>query len=350
MKHGIELRHLTYFTTLADELHFGRAAERLGIAQAPLSQQIKQLEQRLGTRLFNRTTRKVQLTPAGETFLTHAQELLGGLDRAVNHTRALAGEEAGHLVIGAVHIALSHFLPPIIAEFRKLWPAVTVEVVPLGTAELLRTLENGSINIAFIRPTEQSGYMQMERLASEGFLAALPVGHPLAARSDLVLADFAGEDMIGYAPILGASYSGVVVNALRRAGVHPRSVQACNHTLAVTTLVASGLGVAIVPSWVRHIASPWITYRPLAGLPESIELAVAWPTGDSPAIVQDFIATTRRVSARLVAGGIMRPEVRFPMPPPVTAAAHPDPAAPSTASPPAARPRTRRAGSATDAR
>lgn len=309
MSNGIELRHLTYFVTLAEELHFGRAAERVGIAQAALSQQIKLLEDRLGTKLFNRTTRRVALTAAGETFLWHAHEILGGFKRAVSHTRAITGETPGRIVVGGVHVAMSHYLPAIIAEFRRDWPAVIVDVVPLGTAEQLRTLESGAINIAFIRPTEQSGFMQMERIASEGFVAALPNDHRLAAKPDLCLADFAGEDLIGYAPILGASYSGLIMDALRRAGVHPKAVQECTHTLSVTTLVASGLGVAIVPSWVRFMASPWLTYRPLDALPAAIDLAIAWPTGETSAIVLGFIATARRVAARLTAAGFAQAAV-----------------------------------------
>ncbi|TKT78350.1 LysR substrate-binding domain-containing protein [Aquamicrobium sp. LC103] len=299
MKHGIELRHIAYFACLAEELHFGRAAERLGIAQAPLSQQIKQLEGRLGTKLFHRTTRRVRLTSAGETFLWHAQEVLNNVDRAVSHTRAISGEQTGRIVVGGVHIAMSHFLPPIIAAFRRSYPAVIVDVMPLGTAEQLRTLESGKINIAFIRPTSETGFMQMEVLANEGFVAVLPRSHPLAAKADLSLRDFAGESMVAYAPILGASYNSVVMEALRAAGVHPMIVQEGLHTLSVTTLVAAGVGIAVVPSWVQHMVSPYLVYRPLVELPKTVELAVAWPAGETSAVVLDFISTSRRVVKEL---------------------------------------------------
>lgn len=294
MKHGIDLRLMTYFVCLADELHFGRAAERLGMAQAPLSQQIKLLEQRLGTQLFHRTTRTVRLTSAGETFLWHAQELLDNVDRAIAHTRSISGEKTGRIVVGGVQTSLSQFLPPIIASFRKSWPAVIVDVVPLGTAEQLRTLESGKINVAFIRPTEETGFMRMERLSSEGFVAAVYRDHPLAKRNHIELADFTGERLIGYAPVLGASYSGVVLDSLRQAGVHPNVVQECSHTLSVLTLVAAGVGIAIVPSWVQFTKWPDLLFTPLPSLPRSIDLAIAWPTGETSPLVLDFIETARK--------------------------------------------------------
>ncbi len=298
MNTGIDLRQLRYFVCLADELHFGRAAERLGMAQAPLSQQIKLLESRLGVQLFQRTTRRTRLTSAGDTLLRHARDLLDGLDRAVAHTRAMAGETTGRIVVAGVHIALSHVLPAILAEFRQSWPAVIVDVVPLGTGEQLRTLETGEINIAFIRPTEQAGFMQMEVLASEGFLAVLPKGHRLCAKPALALRDFAGEWLVGYAPILGAYYANIVSTELQRAGVSPRVIQECTTTTAIATQVASGLGVAILPSWIANIHSPFLEYRPVTDLQGTIDLAVAWPTGETSPLVLDFIATARRVCAR----------------------------------------------------
>lgn len=300
MKNSIELRHLAYFKCLAEELHFGRAAERLGIAQAPLSQQIRQLEDRLGTQLFHRTTRRVTLTAAGDTFLNHAKDILNEVDRAVAHTRSISGEQTGTIVVGGVHIALSHYLPAIIAEFRRSYPAVIVNVVHLGTGEQIRTLESGTINVAFIRPTSIAGFMQTETIAHEGYVAALPRAHPLATKPEIGLADFAGEPMVAYAPTLGASYYNRVMDALADIGIRPRIVQSEMHTLSVITLVASGIGVAIVPSWVRTISSPYVVYRPLDELSPDVELAIAWPRGETSPIVQDFVETSRRVAKTIV--------------------------------------------------
>lgn len=299
MNGRFDLRQLRYFVCLAEELHFGRAAERLGMAQAPLSQQIRLMEERLGVALFHRTTRRTRLTAAGHTLLRHARELLDAADRAVAHTRAMAGEATGRIAVAGVNVAMTHVIPPVLAEFRKLWPAVIVDVAPLGTAEQLRTLETGEINVAFIRPTERAAYMQVETIMSEGFVAALPRGHRLASKSEIALRDFLGESLIGYAPILGAKYATIMMNALRKAGLQARLVQECTHTMAVATQVASGLGVAIMPSWIANIRSPYLEFRPIPELPRSIDLVVAWPTGETSPMIRDFIGTTRRVAAEL---------------------------------------------------
>ncbi|MBT0956643.1 LysR family transcriptional regulator [Alphaproteobacteria bacterium KMM 3653] len=295
MNDGIDLRRLRYFVCLADELHFGRAAERLGIAQAPLSQQIKLLEERLGVKLFNRTTRRTQLTAAGETLLRHSEDLLEGLDRAVAHTRATAGESTGRIVVGGVHLAMSHIIPPIIAEFRKTYPAVVVEAIPIGTSQQLRRMADGEVDVAFIRPSETAAFMQMETLSSEGFVAVLPKGHPLTAKEELTLRDFDGEWMVGYAPVLGAYYSNIVLSELHRAGISPRIVMKCTHTTAIATQVASGLGVAIVPSWITTVQSPFLEYRAVPELPKAVDMAVAWPTRETSLEVLEFVATARRV-------------------------------------------------------
>lgn len=301
MNNGIDLRQLRYFVCLAEELHFGRAAERLGIAQAPLSQQIRAMEERLGVSLFQRTTRRTRMTSAGETLLSHARDLIDGMDRAVSHTRAMAGQSTGRLTIAGVNMAMTHVIPPILAEFRRKWPAVIVDIEHLGTSEQLRTLETGEVNIAFIRPTEQAAFMQVETLLREGFVAALPKGHPLASKSKISLRDIADEPLVGYAPILGANYAMLLRDAFRRAGLTPRFVQECTHTTSVAAQVASGLGLAVMPSWIRNIHSPYLEFRPVPDLPRAIELVVAWPKGETSPLIQDFIDVTRKVAARLSA-------------------------------------------------
>lgn len=302
MNNGIDLRQLRYFVCLADELHFGRAAERLGMAQAPLSQQIRLMEERLGVPLFHRTTRRTRLTSAGHTLLRHARELLDSADRAVAHTRAMADETTGRICVAGVNVALTHVIPPVLAEFRRKRPAVIVDVVPLGTGEQLRTLETGEISIAFIRPTERAAYMQVETILSEGFVAALPRGHRLTEKREIALRDFGGEALIGYAPILGANYATIMMTALRKAGLQARVVQECTHTMAVATQVASGLGVAIMPSWIANIRSPYLEFRPIPELPRAIDLVVAWPTGENSPIIRDFIDATRRVAPAIAPG------------------------------------------------
>ena len=301
MNIGIDLRQLRYFLCLAEELHFGRAAERLGIAQAPLSQQIRVMEERLGVTLFHRTTRRTRLTAAGETLLSHATELLDGMDRAVAHTRAMAGQSSGRLTVAGVNMAMTHVIPPILAEFRKLWPAVIVDIQHLGTTEQLRVLSTGDVDVAFIRPTEQAAFMQVETLLREGFVAALPAGHPLTAKAELSLREILAEPIIGYAPVLGTNYANLLREAFRRAGLTARVVQECTHTTSVAAQVASGLGLAVMPSWIRNLHSPYLEFRPVPELPRAIELVMAWPKGEASPMLRDFLDTTRRVTAQIAA-------------------------------------------------
>lgn len=312
MNAGIELRHLRYFVCLAEELHFGRAAERLGIQQAPLSQQIKILEGRIGAPLLHRTTRRTRLTAAGETLLGHARALLDEADRAVAHTRAMAGEATGRIAVAGIQVALSHLLPPVLAAFRTRRPAVIVDVAQMGTADQLRALERGAIDVALLRPTDQAAFMCTEVLAHEGLIAALPAGHQLAAQRTLALTDFDGQPMIAYAAILGAGYAGIAQGALRRAGARPRVVQEAAHTMGVAALVASGLGVAIMPAWIAGLAVPGVAFRPVRGLDETLDLVIAWPRGGASPLVLDLVETARRVSADAARPGGLLPRVGKP--------------------------------------
>lgn len=296
MKSPFDLRQLRAFVCLAEELHFGRAAERLGISQAPLSMQIRQMEEALGVVLFHRTTRRTRLTSAGETLLGHARTLLDAAERAVAHTRAMSNESGGRLRVAGVAVALSHVLPPILQEFRRLHPAVIMQVFPLDTSTQLQQLEKGEINIAFIRPTERAPFMQTEKLMSEGFVAALPKGHRLIGKPLLELADFDGESLIGYAPMLGTGYATIMINALQQAGLQYRVIHEATHTNAIASLVASGLGVAIMPSWIANFASPYLEFRPIRDLPKTIDLVVAWPMGEISSLALDFIAVTKRLA------------------------------------------------------
>lgn len=302
MNAPIDLRQLRYFVCLAEELHFGRAAERLGIAQAPLSQQISAMESRLGVTLFHRTTRRTRLTSSGETLLNHARSLLEGAERAVAHTRAMANETTGRITVGGVNLAMTHIIPPILAEFRRQRPAVIVDILHLGTAEQLRRLDTGEINVAFIRATDHAAYLQVETLLSEGFVGALPRDHRLTQKAELTLTDFAGEWLIGYAPILGAHYANFIMSELRRAGLQTRVIRECNHTTGVAAQVASGLGVAIMPSWISGLKSPWLEFRPITGMKPSADLMMSWPAGDISPLVAEFLATARRVVAHEAPG------------------------------------------------
>ncbi|SEC09626.1 DNA-binding transcriptional regulator, LysR family [Rhizobiales bacterium GAS188] len=299
MKQRIELRHLDYFVHVAEELHFGRAAERLGMAQAPLSQQIRQLEDRLGATLLNRTTRHVSLTRAGELFLQHAKALLAQAETAIGDTRAASNSPLGRIVVGAVFVAQFRFLPPIISTFRRRYPRVEIDLVVMTTSELLGEVQSGRMNLAFIHPPAAPGALDIEIIAHEGFVALLRDDHRLAGQVPLRLADLADEDFVVQRAALGASYHHLVLEQCRAAGFRPRVVQETSSVANVAVLVAAGLGVAVVPGRAALMPLPNLVHRPLAELPHSIAIAVARAPGEVAPVVRHFIEVSRKVAREL---------------------------------------------------
>jgi DNA-binding transcriptional LysR family regulator len=301
MKQQLEARHLRYFIRVAEELHFGRAAERLGIAQPPLSHQIRQLEARIGVRLFDRTTRSVKLTLAGEAFLVRARQAVSTMEMAVSEARGAMGVAAGHLVLGSVQTGIQRFLPDIIADFRKRHPLVTFDVRPGTTEDQVARLIDGSLQVAFIRPPQTVGPLALERIFSEGFVAVLPADHPLARRPRLVLADLANEPFVLFSPIVGIGYQSVLLDRCQKLGFHPKVVMEATHTIAIATLVAAGVGVAVIPAWIESMRVPGAVFRPLPELPKVVDLCVAWLAADPSPLVQELVAIAHQ-RARTYAG------------------------------------------------
>jgi DNA-binding transcriptional LysR family regulator len=291
----IDVRHLRYFVRVAEELHFGRAAEQLGMAQAPLSQQIRQLEERVGTRLFERTTRNVKLTDAGTVFLQHALGVLADLSDAVVKTRAAANIESGLIKIGSVFAAMTELLPATIAEFRHRYPQVEVDIVDLTTAEQIAGLESGALDLGFLHPPVAHGQIKVTPLRQEGFVALLPQDHAIARKTTVTLEDLKGFRLVSQRAALGAHYHNIVLAHCRRAGFQPEFVQESGSTLTVAVLVAAGVGVAILPERARFIALPGVVVRPLPELPRVIEIALASHPGEPSPVIQHFIRAARQI-------------------------------------------------------
>jgi DNA-binding transcriptional LysR family regulator len=260
----MEMRQLRYFTVLAQELSFTRAAHKLHVSQPPLSFQIASLEEELGTRLFDRTSRSVQLNAAGHAFLPHAQAVLERLERARIQVKQVAqGFE------GSVHIGLagSHFLGPLprfIAEFRQSRPKVEVVLHEMMPADHLQALHDGAVDISLLRsPSEHPG-LRAQLLWRDPVVVALPLGHRLAARKRISLADLHAEALVMLRP--GSSgYAQKVFDACAAAGFVPRVVQQVIEVPAMVNLVAAGLGVALVPASLAHIYNDAVTLCRLSG-------------------------------------------------------------------------------------
>ena len=297
IKQSVELRHLRYFVRVAGELHFGRAAERLGISQAPLSQQIRQLEDRIGVRLFDRTTRNVSLTAAGKTFLEHAQEALTSVDHGIIAAQNAAGWNAGRLVIGSMYMSGHQFLPEIVRRFLLRYPNVSIDIRIMTTEEQIQAIAEERIHVGFLRPPRNPGILSIAKLSSEGFVAVLCQDNPLAEKTDLTLADLRNEPFLVYTSVVGVTFQNVVFQRCRQLGFDPNIVQEVSHAMAIVALVAAGIGVGIIPAWVTQVSYPRVVYRPLPELPDAAELAVAWAVHDISPFVRDFVNIARDVAA-----------------------------------------------------
>ncbi|WP_394196832.1 LysR family transcriptional regulator [Litoreibacter albidus] len=286
---GIDIRHLRYFMRVAQELHFGRAAEILGISQAPLSQQIRQLEERIGVRLFDRTTRTVTLTPAGRALFDKTGEALMRFETAIDETRTIGGLNAGYLRLGVMSSATHSVLPDALRILAARAPDLRFDMCFNTTDEQLPLLEDRKIDVAFIRPPRSTSGLQTLEVHREGFAAVLPAGSPLARRKNLRVYDLKDEKFIGFSDIRGIGYQDIVFQHCRLAGFTPRITQRVGHTTAVAVLVAAGLGVGIVPRWVEHEPIEGLVIRPLDELPEAIALVAAWRTDSLNPFVDLFV-------------------------------------------------------------
>ncbi|MCS6764438.1 MAG: LysR family transcriptional regulator [Candidatus Protistobacter heckmanni] len=277
----IDLRLLRYFIAVADEGHLTRIAERLGISQLPLSQQIRVLEEALGVTLFHRLPRVMELTESGRAFLADARAILARLGQAVDDVCRVERGESGRLIAGFTGSAALHpFVPSVINAFREAAPGVSLALEESGTAELIEDLRADRIDVAFIRAYAGSPEgVASELLLEEKMLAVLPARHPLAKKRrdrPLGLAELADESFILYQRPSGAGIYDAVIAACRAAGFSPHVDQEAPRMLSTPSLVASGLGVTIVPASIQRVNVEGISYVELDTLGLSAPLYLVY--------------------------------------------------------------------------
>ncbi len=264
----MELRHIRYFVAVAEEAHITRAAEKLGIQQPPLSQQIRALETELDVQLFRRLPRGVALTDAGETFLEDARQILKHVEHATAATQRTARGEQGHIVVGFTSSAPFHALfPKVFRSFRSATPLVSMRLEERGTGGLVDGLRNETIDVAFIRsPVADTMGLAVHPLVEEPMVVALPLEHELAEGEDqsINLAVLAGEPFILYRRSVGPGLYDGIITACSHAGFTPEIAQEAPRITSTLNLVAAGLGVSIVPASLRRLQVEGITYRPLS--------------------------------------------------------------------------------------
>ncbi|MEU3460719.1 LysR family transcriptional regulator [Streptomyces sp. NPDC006733] len=283
----MELRQVRYFLTLAEECHFGRAAARLHVAQPALSQQIKQLERELGTPLFHRSTRHVELTEAGRHLIGYARTLLTEADRARAHMTELATGHAGRVSLGFIGTATYDVLPRVARAVRAQLPAVTLELRgELLAPQLADGLLDGTYDLAVCRSGPWTESVHTTLLRTEPLIAVLPAHHPLAHAERIALASLAEDPFVIHPAQARSAMHDRVLAACRRAGFQPPSLVEVGETATLVVLVAAGHGVALVPQSVQSLRLDGVTYVPLAET-ETIDLVLGRRTVDrSPAVAQ----------------------------------------------------------------
>jgi DNA-binding transcriptional LysR family regulator len=288
MSDQIELRHLRYFLAVAETLHFSRAAKRLGIAQPPLSQQIRRLEQLLGHALFERTTRGVKLTLAGQLLAKRAQSTMEKVDEDLAQVRRLGRGEEGTLTVGFSGSVMFTELPAAIQSYRRRYPKVELRLRELVTTAQIAALLNETLDLAFLRDGDPTEGIRITTLLKEKYVAVLPEAHPLAQRRTLSVKALEGEPFIMFARRMGPLAYDRTIACCERSGFRPNIVQDAPQWLTLVRLVAAGLGVSLAPACVSRVAMPGAVYRGVnAPCRTSIDLGVK--AGAESVLARNFI-------------------------------------------------------------
>ncbi|HEX6565010.1 MAG TPA: LysR substrate-binding domain-containing protein [Chthoniobacterales bacterium] len=294
---SLELRHLRYFIAVAEELHFSRAAERLHIAQPPLSQQIRKLEQYIGHPLFTRNSRTVVLTQAGEVLLARSRYLLRRLDDDLEAVRRVGRGEIGTLTVGFIGSAMLTALPALIGSYRKRFAKVDLRLRELTTSSLVDAIRQGAVDLGFLRDAGPTEGLIVENVLAERFVIALAKQDPLANRSKISLAELRGEPLILFARELGPLAWDKTIGLCEASGFRPTIVQDAPEWLTVLRLVSSGLGFSIAPACVATIQTPGVVCRELTKCPISTNIELAWRSDHTSPIMEAFLAEARKMFA-----------------------------------------------------
>jgi DNA-binding transcriptional LysR family regulator len=292
----MDLRHLRYFVAVAEELHFTRAADRLGIQQPPLSLQIRQLEQEIGTSLFRRLSRGVQLTEAGALLLDEARRILEQVERTKASVKSRARGETGRIRVGFA--GATYFQPRIpgfIQAYRKLYPDVLLMPEQSNTPQLIAALNDGAMDVAFVRPPlGDADEFVLLPLVDEAMRIVLPSQHPRAGDHALPLAALAPEMFILFPRVIGPGLYDSIIASCQHAGFSPKLGQEAPQIASIVHLVAAGFGVSIVPQSLEQIRAEGIVYLPIEGEAPRAPISLAVRRDNRSAAVRNFVGLTRQ--------------------------------------------------------
>ena len=292
----LELRHLRAYIVVAEELHFGRAAERLHITQPPLTQLIKQLESHVGVVLLQRSTRFVSLTPAGAVFLSYARSIIDTVGRVVRDTQRAELGECGKLVIGFTSSTAYQFLPRMISLYRSQYPDVALDYFEMRSRDLEAALKRRLIDVALLRlPPINDESLCHAVVQREYFTVAMPASHPLASRRTIATKDLHDLPFIGFSYTDSPYFSAKLDQFFAVHDVKPRVIQrAALHT--ILAYVEAGVGVALMPESVGRQQVPGVRFIPLDARQRRqhcIELTAAWRREEESAIITQWLCAVQ---------------------------------------------------------
>lgn len=296
----MDIRYFRHFLAVAEELHFGRAANRLNMEQAPLSQSIKRLETFLGVTLFDRSPRGgTKLTGAGQILKGEAEKAVSQFDRAISMTRRFAGSSLEPIRVGFVTAGVLDVLPNAVKSFSSRFPEIRVQLQEGSTSDMLAAVDADRIELALVHPIDNPpAGVVLEEIRRDRTMVALPQSHPFAGRKQIALKDLADEPLVFFPRTASPDLHKRFMSYFQEQGVTPQIEQEARLTPTILLLVAAGLGYGLVQESARKLPFPNIVFLPLADLPFELHwsLSLAWKPRVAAKPVQDFAATIKRIS------------------------------------------------------
>jgi DNA-binding transcriptional LysR family regulator len=294
---SMELRHLKYFVAVAEELHFGRAAQRVGIAQPPFSQQIKALEEEIGAPLLWRSKRHVELTAAGRVFLPDARKILAQAREAALTARRAARGEIGQLSVGFVSSAFYGEFTSVFRLMRARHPDVALTLHDMTSDEQVQAMKENKLDVGLLRPPVPGAEsLSLQIVFREPFVVALPENHPLARQKSIDIKDLVQESFLMVPRSLGPGYYDQIIRFCAQSGFAPKVALETTSTQTIVSLIAGGMGIALVPHSIQSLRRTGVVYRPLRPPVPTTELAVLWRAEDSSPALRLFLGIIRKVA------------------------------------------------------